>query len=142
LLRVLRGGTARAVARSEGSLYQSASNASKRQSATSAKTSKIRANFFFTLPRIAHAHRAPEARDRFLKRRTRMRFWETIGQHFRRTLVSRRFPSRERGRSHVMGTGAIATCEIRAVLDGELLRRAREYARHSMGTACSRALRL
>jgi hypothetical protein len=41
-----------------------------------------------------------------------MRFQETIGQHFRRALVSKRFRSCKRGSPHVMGTGAIVTRSI------------------------------
>jgi hypothetical protein len=44
-----------------------------------------------------------------------MRFWETFEQHFRRMLVSKRFRSRERGRAHEMGAGAITTRVIEIV---------------------------
>jgi hypothetical protein len=46
-------------------------------------------------------------RIEFLRRRRPMRFRETIGQHFRRVLVSKPFRSCKRGSPHEMGAGAI-----------------------------------
>lgn len=99
-------------ARSEVSVYQSASNTSKGQSVRGAKTPKIRAELFsFGAPKAAAPARSARARG-LLRRRSRMRFQETIEQHFRRALVSKRFQPRARGSSHEMGLGAIALSPI------------------------------
>src|ERR1700749_1046003 len=83
------GGTARAEARSEESLYQSASNTIKPQTDARAKTAKISAELFSVHARAAADAEAPTSRIAFLNRRRAMRFRETIAQHFRRALVSR-----------------------------------------------------
>jgi hypothetical protein len=105
---VLRWNFARAAAQGEESVYQSASKTIKRHSVGEVKTPKIRAELFFRWARETDAPRAPSTPIRFLNRRRPMRFWETIGQHFRRALVSRPIRSRNRGSSHEMGAGAIA----------------------------------
>ena len=97
------------------SLYQSASKPIKGQTEERAKTSKIRAELFFHRARIARAAHARRAPISFLRRRSPMRFQETIEQHFRRMLVSKRFRSRERGSSHEMGACAIVARAIARV---------------------------
>jgi len=88
-------------------VYQSASKTIKVHSVGDVKTPKIRAELFFCFARRTRAPRASSTALRFLNRRRLMRFWETIEQHFRRALVSKRILSRARGSSHEMGAGAI-----------------------------------
>jgi hypothetical protein len=106
---------ARAVGAKRESVYQSASNTIKRQTDGGAKTSEIRAQLFFVHACGASTRTTTMARSRFLKRRRLMRFRETIEQHFRRALVSKQFRSCKRGRSHVMGTGAIDARAIESI---------------------------
>jgi hypothetical protein len=103
---VLRWNRPRGSARRE-SLYQSASKTIKRHSVGGAKTPKIRAELFFHRARAMNASQVECAAIRILNRRRCKRFRETIEQHFRRALVSKRFRSCERGSSHEMGAGAI-----------------------------------
>jgi hypothetical protein len=98
---------ARAVGARRVCVYQSASKTIKRQTDGGAKASEIRAELLFDHARGSGATARTAARSGLLNRRRPMRFRETIGQHFRRVLVSKRFRSCKRGRSHVMGTGAI-----------------------------------
>lgn len=109
------GGTRSRDSAKRESLYQSASNTIKAQTEGRAKTSKIRAELFFCRARSARAAHARRARISVLRRRSPMRFQETIEQHFRRMLVSKRFRSRERGSSHEMGAGAIVARAIARV---------------------------
>jgi hypothetical protein len=111
---LLRWNRPRDSARRE-SLYQSAPKTIKRQTGTAAKTAKIREELFFHRADEVDASRAHGSRRGFLRRRRLMRFRETIEQHFRRALVSKQFRSRERGRSHEMGTGAIDARAIEGV---------------------------
>jgi len=98
---------ARAAARGEASVYQTASKTIKVHSVGDVKTPKIRAELFFCFARRTRAPRASSTALRFLNRRRLMRFWETIEQHFRRALVSRQIRSSKRGSSREMGAGAI-----------------------------------
>lgn len=120
------------------SLYQSASKTIKRQTDSAAKTPKIRAELFFQRARVARASPARSAPIQFLRRRRRMRFRETIEQHFRRMLVSKRIRSRERGSSHEMGAGAIDVRTIASV-STEISEGARAHLTTSRRRRCDRA---
>jgi hypothetical protein len=100
------------------SVYQTRKNAIKRHSPSVVKIAKIRAQLVIPAPRAPVDGIRSFDRRRFINRRTCMRFWETIGQRFRRMYVSRPFLSRERAKPHVMGLGAIEWVTIAAASTG------------------------
>jgi len=116
--------------RGEQSLYQTPSAAFKRQSGGPPKIRRSNQKIFCRAKPMYPVRPTPSGRP-FLRRRSRIAFFETIEQHFRHTQISCPFLANASAEPHAMGIGAIAPRAIAVPPTGMTLGGAR-------GTLCGR----